>query len=92
MQPHEAYTAADMPARKLEAFVKQSVKAGGGIELFAEVACLVDSSRKCTDAKGKIITACTKYHAIQTNTNQHQPTPTNSTPLPPPYLTPASLA
>jgi hypothetical protein len=30
-------------------------------ELFAEVACLVDSSRKRTDAKCKIITACTKY-------------------------------
>jgi hypothetical protein len=30
-------------------------------ELFAEVACLVDSSRKRTDAKGKIVTACTKY-------------------------------
>jgi hypothetical protein len=29
-------------------------------ELFAEVACLVDSSRKRTDGKGKIITACTK--------------------------------
>jgi hypothetical protein len=29
-------------------------------ELFAEVAYLVDSSRKRTDAKGKIVTACTK--------------------------------
>jgi hypothetical protein len=29
-------------------------------ELLAEVAYLVDSSRKRTDAKGKIVTACTK--------------------------------
>jgi hypothetical protein len=29
-------------------------------ELFADIPCLVDSSRKCMDAKGKIITACTK--------------------------------
>ena len=34
MPPHEAYTAADMPARKLEALVKGALKTRAGIELI----------------------------------------------------------
>ncbi|PHH86802.1 hypothetical protein CDD83_9739 [Cordyceps sp. RAO-2017] len=32
MEPHEAYTASDMPARKLEALVKKALQSGAGIE------------------------------------------------------------
>ncbi|KAK2598929.1 hypothetical protein QQS21_005607 [Conoideocrella luteorostrata] len=35
MDPHPAYSAADMPARKLEAIVSQALKSGAGIEPVA---------------------------------------------------------
>lgn len=35
MDPHPAYTAADMPARKLEAIVKHALKGGAGVEPVA---------------------------------------------------------
>jgi hypothetical protein len=35
MKPHEAYTAADMPARKLEFYVKKGLESGAGIEPVA---------------------------------------------------------
>lgn len=35
MDPHPAYAAANMPARKLEAIVKHALKGGAGIEPVA---------------------------------------------------------
>lgn len=35
MQPHEAYTAADMPARQLEKYVKKGLELGMGIQPVA---------------------------------------------------------
>ena len=35
MKSHEAYTAPDMPARKLESYVKKGLESGAGIEPVA---------------------------------------------------------
>jgi hypothetical protein len=35
MEPHPAYAAEDMPARKLAAYVRQGLKSGAGIEPIA---------------------------------------------------------
>ena len=32
MEPHEAYVADDMPARKLESYVRKGLKSGAGLE------------------------------------------------------------
>lgn len=35
MKPHAAYTADDMPSRRLEAYVRKGLKSGAGIEPVA---------------------------------------------------------
>jgi len=42
MEPHVAYVADDMPSRKLEAFVRQGLKSGAGIEPAAIAKTLFD--------------------------------------------------